>query len=189
MTPYAQYVSGARDARLTNLVGALSLAIVDHMRTANEDAAGMTAAAPAALVALHEFMDRGTVDQLHLVTGLTPSGAVRLVDRLVADGYVERKPGRDGRSVALALTPRGRRVARRVRRARSAAIEEMLVDLSAADRASLSRLIEKMVGTVVRSRLAGDEAAGGWLCRLCDFEACGRPMGRCPAQQTAAELI
>ena len=54
------------------------------------------------------------MDDLRNVLGLTPSGAVRLVDRLAADGYVERRAGADGRSLALRLTPAGSRVARRV---------------------------------------------------------------------------
>jgi MarR family transcriptional repressor of emrRAB len=184
-----EHVSGARDARLANLVGALSLAVVDRVREANEQAAGHTAAAPAALVALHEFMDRGTVDRLHKVTGLSPSGAVRLVDRLVADSYVERRPGPDGRSVALALTPRGRRVARRILQAREIAIRDVLVDLTEPERASLTRIAETLIATIVTTRLSEGGAAAGWLCRLCDFEACGRPRGECPAARTAADVL
>ena len=29
---------------------------------------------------------------------------------------------------------------------------------------------------------------GAWTCRLCDLDACGRPAGRCPAANAAAEL-
>jgi MarR family transcriptional repressor of emrRAB len=39
-------------------------------------------AAPAALVALHEFLCGASIDQLRQVVGLTPSGAVRLIDKL-----------------------------------------------------------------------------------------------------------
>ena len=49
-------------------------------------------------------------DMLRRIVGLSHPGAVRLVDKLVSDGLVERGPGRDGRQVALQLTKRGRRV-------------------------------------------------------------------------------
>lgn len=40
---------------------------------------------------------------------LSPSGVSRLVDRLVADGLLERQPcGADGRAVYAAITDRGR---------------------------------------------------------------------------------
>jgi hypothetical protein len=122
--------------------------------------------------------------------GLTPSGAVRLVDRLAAAGYVERRPGRDGRSVALVLTPSGRRAANKVVAARADAIGGALVELSDDERASLTRISEQLLSAVTTERLAiresSQEPGGGWLCRLCDFVACGRDQGLCPAATTAA---
>ena len=130
------------------------------------------------------------MDDLRRAVGLTPSGAVRLVDRLVAAGLVERRPGHDGRSVALVLTASGRRTARRVLAARAEALDRVLTELSQADRASLTRIAEKLLAALTRDRLAerqhGHEPSGGWLCRLCDFEACGREHGACPAARTAA---
>jgi MarR family transcriptional repressor of emrRAB len=92
--------------RTTNLFGALMLVAGDEIRRATEIAANHTDAAPAALVALHEFLGGRSIDDLRNAVGLTPSGAVRLVDRLVSAGYVERRPGSDRRAVALVLTPR-----------------------------------------------------------------------------------
>jgi MarR family transcriptional repressor of emrRAB len=182
-------VRGSTDRRLTNLVGALTLALTDRMREATEGAAGNAAAAPSALVALYEFLGHGSMDQLRRAVGLTPSGAVRLVDRLVQQGYAERQPGSDGRSVALVLTPRGRGAARRVLAARAAALESTLVALSPAERKSLTEISERLLGAVVRQRLAdreqGHDPSGGWLCRLCDVDACGRRQGACPAAKSA----
>lgn len=181
--------SGEGDARLTNLVAALAVALADRIREATETAAGHAAAGPAALAALGEFLDHPTLDRLRDVVGLTPSGAVRLVDRLAAQGYVERRPGPDGRSVAVVLTPSGHDVAARIRAARAAAVDEALAGLSPAERASLTGAVEKILGTVtedrLRTRQRGDVPPGGWLCRLCDFDACGRPRGACPVAETA----
>lgn len=180
---------GNGDARLANLVAALAVALADRIREATETAAGHAAAGPAALAALDEFLDHPNLDRVRDVIGLTSSGTVRLVDRLAAHGYVERRPGRDGRSVAVVLTAAGHEAAARIRAARAAAVDGALADLSPAERASLTRVVEKVLGTVtserLRARERGDVPPGGWLCRLCDFEACGRPRGACPVAETA----
>jgi DNA-binding MarR family transcriptional regulator len=180
----------ADDARDANLVAALSVAISDMLVAETDVAAGHGGAAPAALVALHEFAGGGTMDKLRDVLGLTPSGAVRLVDRLEHDGLVERRPGTDNRSVALALTAKGRRTAMRVRAARNGAVERLLAALSEADRVALRRaseaLIRAITGQRLEARRQGEPTATGWLCRLCDFAACGRPDGHCPAAASAA---
>src|SRR4051812_31662731 len=98
-------MDNAKADRTTNMFGALTLVAADAIRQATEQAANHTAAAPAALVALYEFLDGHSVDDLCQVVGLTPSGAVRLVDRLAADGHVERHTGADRRSVSVVLTP------------------------------------------------------------------------------------
>ena len=81
-----------------NVLGALSQVITDQSLAAIAGATGQSPTAAAALSALAEFLDRPTVDQLRKVLGLTPSGAVRLVDRLAGAGLVSRGPGTDGRS-------------------------------------------------------------------------------------------
>lgn len=178
----------SRDLRLINVLGALALAMADGIRTATQAAAGMTGAAPAALVALHEFLAGGTTEDLATATGLTHSGAVRLIDRLVDAGLVERRPGRDGRSLSIVLTATGRALSREVTVARRTAIEASLDGLNSDDRRALLVLVETLVTTVtvqrLRAREHGDEPAG-WLCRLCDFTSCGRPQGNCPAANAA----
>lgn len=91
----------ARD-RAANVLGALAGTVTDQMTAAMLAAADLPArgssSAVAALLAIDEFLDTPTVDQVRRVLGLTPSGAVRLIDRLEADGLVARGPGADGRS-------------------------------------------------------------------------------------------
>src|SRR5690242_6565649 len=108
--------------REANLVGAVALALVDAMRAAVEQAGGHGASGPAALVALDGLLAGASIDRLAWVCGLSHSGAVRLADRLEADGLLQRRTGADGRSVALALTASGRRSAARIRAQREAAI-------------------------------------------------------------------
>jgi MarR family transcriptional repressor of emrRAB len=186
---YARPVSESRDAHLINTLGALALAVADALREATERAAGMTGAAPAALIALHQFLGGRTTEDLAQATGLTHSGAVRLVDRLVDSGLVERRPGRDDRSLSIVLTAAGRALSKKITVARAAAIESTLVGLGSDDRRALAGLVESLVATITMQRLDARERGhvpAGWLCRMCDFESCGRPRRECPAAIAAA---
>ena len=177
------------EVRQANLLAVLALGIYDRVRQAEEDAAGYGSAAPAALVALHEFLGGASIDQLRQVVGLTPSGAVRLVDKLSHAGLVRRGPGPDGRSVALTLTRRGDEAARRILTGRREACETLLAGLSSGEREALTPLLERLLGQLTAARLAEREEAkapaGGWLCRLCEFSACRREMGECPVANAA----
>lgn len=178
------------DERLANVLGTFALALSDELEAATAQAAGHAGAGPAALVALSDLLGGRSVDDLRRAVGLTHSGGVRVVDRLVDDGLVERRPGPDGRSVALSLTPAGRRLAGQVGDARQAVLRRALDVLDDREQADLGALLDKLVGALVARRLearaAGAIPPGGWLCRLCDTVACGRPEGRCPAANAAA---
>lgn len=164
-----------------NVLGALSLVITDLTAQRVAAAAGQSVSAAAALSALHQFLDRPTLDQLRRVLGLTPSGAVRLVDRLADAGLVERGPGGDGRSRSVVLTTAGRQAAERIAAARVDLLAGVLDDLSPAERQDLHRLLGRIMFNVVRAK-----EGGPWICRLCDLDACGRPAGKCPAATAAA---
>ncbi len=166
-----------------NLLGAVSLAVVDRMSAAAEEAAEHGAAAPAALVALHEFLDSGTVAELAAVVGITLSGTVRLLDRLESAKLVRRRPGEDRRSVALTLTPAGRRTARRILEARGRLLHDLLAGLTADEQDALGRLNAKILTDLTR----GGEPPRR-TCRLCDAVACGHPTGRCPVTNAARAL-
>ena len=168
--------------RAANLLGALAHIVTDQTTDAVVAAGGQSDTAAAALSALHHFLDRPTLDTLRRVLGLTPSGAVRLVDRLAAAGHVTRGPGGDGRSRAVLLTDEGRRVAERITAARAGVLDAALADLSPAERDTLHQLLGRMMTTIVR----GKTDTTRWICRLCDLEACGRDEGRCPTANAAA---
>jgi DNA-binding MarR family transcriptional regulator len=180
-------------ARQDNLLATLALGINDRIRDAQEAAAGHGSAAPAALVALHEFLGGASIDQLRQVVGLTPSGAVRLIDKLCEAGLTKRGPGSDGRSRSVTLTRRGSHTARQIMEARRTVSETLLGGLSSAERENLMPLLERLLQELTAARLGERSGSapppGGWLCRLCDFSACGRDVGDCPvaslAEQTA----
>ena len=170
-----------------NALGALSLVVADRMTASVEAIAALGPSAPAALAALHEFLDGGSATQLSSVLGLTHSGTVRLVDRLGAEGLVERVPAQDGRAVSVVLTRSGRRMALRIRQARETSLTSALSALTSDEVDNLASALDTLLAAVTLAR-AGERSAHAhspdrpqpWLCRLCDFAACGRSDGICP---------
>ena len=175
-----------RDA---NILGALALIITDQTEAAIVTAAGHSASAAAALSALHQLLPQATVDTMRRVLGLTPSGAVRLVDRLADSGHVTRGPGPDGRSRSVRLTREGRRAARRVAQARADVVSKALTGLSTDERATLTGLLERVLAALVTEKVTTAPGAGGWTCRLCDAQACGRTDDQCPAASAARAAL
>ena len=156
------------DRRQRNWLGALAMAVADVERAAAEKAAGQTGAAPAALVALTEFGGE-PITSFASMLGVSESGAVRLFERLAGAGLVRRTAGRDGRTLAVDLTPKGRRTAQRVLEARAAAVEAILEALDSTEREQLAPLVSKMLASL---RSGGVDPRT--VCRLCDYEVLHR---------------
>jgi MarR family transcriptional regulator, negative regulator of the multidrug operon emrRAB len=155
------------DARTSNLLGALAMGVSDAVRDAAERQTARSGETPAALVALGHVAGL-TIDTLSKVLGLSHAGTVRLVDRLAADGLVERRPGEhDGRTVALHLTRSGRERRRQVLAERRAAIDGVLAPLSGAERTRLTQLLEKLL-----TALPHDPLHAFSICRLCEDSVC-----------------
>ncbi len=154
-------------ARCANLLGAASLAIGGAIRDAVERESGFGGALPAALVTLDAYPGH-SVEQLRTALGLSQPGAVRLVDRLEAEGWAERRP-REGRGLALSLTPAGRRVVERMLAAREDALTAMLAPLTPGERTELMGMLEKLLAAQTHDRAALEH-----LCRLCRRAVCER---------------
>jgi DNA-binding MarR family transcriptional regulator len=165
-----------------NLLGALSLSLHDRTSTAIAEATGQTETGAATLSALDQFLDQPTIGTLDQVVGLSPSGAVRLIDRLEAEGHLKRAPGSDGRSRSVSLTRSGRAAAARVTHARAEVLEGLLAGFSEDDRRKLDELLSRLLVQLMRG-----PGARRWMCRLCDTRACGRDAGACPVANAARE--
>lgn len=175
----SQVTSVRMDSRyLGNLLAALALAMEDEIERATEEAGAYGASAPAALVTL--LAEPGiSIEQLRNALSLTHSGGVRLVDRLAADGHLERVPG-FGRQVALELTASGRRLAEQILEARAQVLDRALEPLDGSQRRRLAALLEPMLRGLVDS-----EARSWQICRMCDTGAC--PSERCPVEAELRE--
>ena len=161
-----------RDA---NLLAALALGISDRIRETIESDAEHGAMASAALNTIG-FFPHESIDVLSKTLKLSHSGTVRLVDRLAGEGLVERKKGKDRRSVVLSLTRSGNRAFDELRRKRRQAVGEVITVLSANERMQMTRLAEKLL-----QQLTVDRASGDFICRLCEVDSC--PQDRCPVHR------
>ena len=174
---------------VTNTLGALALVLADRMNSAAGLVVTQGPSASAVLVALHEFVEGGSMNNLRAVLGLTHSGAVRLVDRLEEDGLVKRGAANDARAVSLRLTRRGRAAAVQILRAREATLQDALTDLTDAELLALGRTLDKLLATITivrqKERVAETANPPAWLCRLCDSAACGRDEGKCPVAKAS----
>ncbi len=167
------------EERTANLLGALTIALADALREATEAAAGHGGAGPAALTTAAQIPG-ATVGSLGQHVGLSQPAGVRVVDRLAAEGLVEREHGRDGREVVVAVTEAGTERAARVLAARMRVLEEALAILSAEDRERLESLLEQML-----QHITVDIPHACLICRLCEVPAC--PQDRCPVTLGARE--
>jgi DNA-binding MarR family transcriptional regulator len=181
-------VGNSNDERLSNLLAVTATGLSDAVTQAMNAAAGLDGTAPVALVSLLDFAPGWSIHQLSQVWGLTHSGAVRLVDRLADAGYVRRRAGLDARARSITLTRSGRAAALRVRSARATVTRQAYAGLTTDQREQLTALCEQLVRELTsqrrEQRASGNPPTDGALCRSCDFAACERPRGRCPAQRS-----
>ena len=162
--------------RLAQLLGVLSLAATDRFRSAVEASLGRAGAHAGALVHLGAYPGE-SIQGLAGVLGVSHPAAVKIADRLAADGLLERRPGPDRRTVALHLSAKGRRAAARVLSRRAGELTDVLSGLAPAEREALEPLLEKLV-----AGLARDRPAAVAVCRLCDRAVCCGGARGCPMQ-------
>lgn len=162
------------------MLGALSTSLADLVRTRADAVAGHSGATASALTYLVQEPGIG-INQLMDPLGLTQSATVRLVDRLSADGLVERAVGGNGRSVAVSLTTRGQKVARDILAARRRVVGTCLAGLGDDELTHLAGLVEKMLSAITTGKAHSER-----MCRMCDLDAC--PVASCPVTITCEQI-
>lgn len=161
-----------------NMLGAYVVAVADRLRQETEEVIGHTGGAAAALVTIAQFPDR-TVEFLRQAIGLSHPAAVRVVDRLVEQGLVVRRPAGRGPAVALTATEQGQRRARELLDRRARVLADALPELTDTEAAALTTILEKAL-----AHLAA--APRTTTCRLCDQCVCRE--ADCPVVRRQAEL-
>ena len=163
--------------RTANLLGALATEIADRLDRQMRQHPSGTDSSTAALNVLGWY-DGCSNAALARALKLSHTAAVRLADKLEAEGLVETRPGVDRRMVALHLTAAGRDRARLVLQDRGAALGELVGRLDPEQQGQLAAIAE----TLLRG-LTASVAQAEHICRLCDDAAC--PQESCPVHQTA----
>jgi len=172
-------VTGSENRRLQTLVGALVTALSDSLTASADQVAGHTGATAAALTYLtHE--PGLSIDRLKGPLGLSQSATVRLVDRLAADGLVQRQPGQDARSVAVYLTGTGAQAAHSILERRGALLSAALAPLGEQERTELTEALEKML-----QHITADVVHARRICRFCERPVC--PNELCPVAIAARD--
>lgn len=152
--------------RTANLLGVVGLAVADRIEESARAILSHAGETPAAVVVIGYGLGPSN-DQLRRILGLSHPGSVRLVDRLVADGLVERRQGRDKRAIALYLTEHGVSLRGDLLRGRLAAIRPFLMTLTEPEQDTLGSLLHKLLSSM---ETTDQERCN--LCRLCDDRAC-----------------
>jgi DNA-binding MarR family transcriptional regulator len=152
--------------RTTNLLGAVGLAVADRIESAARGILSHAGETPAAMVVIGYGLGPSN-DQLRRILGLSHPGTVRLVDRLVADGLVERRQGRDKRAIALHLTGQGKVLREELLLGRLAAIRPLLAPLADEEQNTFAALLHKILASMETT-----DAERCTLCRLCDNRVC-----------------
>lgn len=150
----------------SNLLGVVGLNVAERIDVAARDVLQFAGETAAALVVIGYDLGPSN-DELRRILRLSHSGTVRLVDRLVEEGLVERRAGRDGREVALYITRRGRTLREKVLTSRIAAIRPLLEPLTQAEQKTLITLLQKMLSSQETTDMERRS-----LCRLCDDRVC-----------------
>lgn len=152
--------------RTANLLGVVGLAVADRIEATAREILNHAGETPAALVVIGYGFGPSN-EQLRRILGLSHPGSVRLVDRLVADGLVERRAGRDKRAIALHLTVTGFALREELLCGRLAAIRPFLLPLTEAEQGALGALLHKMLASMDTT-----DQERCTLCRLCDDRVC-----------------
>ena len=149
-----------------NLLGVVGLAVSARIEESASHILKHAGETPAAVIVIGYGLGPSN-EQLRSILGLSHPGCVRLVDRLVADDVVERRKGRDKRTISLYLTDRGKRVREDLLVGRLASLRSLLAPLTETDQERLAALLYKLLASMETTDLERRN-----LCRLCDDRAC-----------------
>jgi DNA-binding MarR family transcriptional regulator len=143
-------VSVVDSVELANRLRPVLLMLNRHLRR-EAHAEGITGGQAALLAQIRNYPQLG-VRELAAREGISAPSMTRYLDRLEkADLIVRSRSPEDGRRIRLALTPKGVRVLRSVRRRRTAWLAERLEGLGPAEQRAVAEAIEPL------ERLLGED--------------------------------
>jgi DNA-binding MarR family transcriptional regulator len=137
----------------TELAARLRLAVARTARRLRQEAGDELSPSLSAALASVDRHGPLTPSELAAREQIQRPTATRIVDRLVAEGLVERTPDPDDRrSLRIATTSRGRATLRAARHRKTAFLARALADLGPEDRATLERAAVLLEGLLEERR-------------------------------------
>lgn len=173
-------IVGDSAARTGNLLETYARSLTHRVDAAITAEFGIRGAAASVLVAVLNWAEGRSLEELRLPLGVTQPAVTRIVDRLVADGLItrSRRPD-DRREWVIGLTPDGRAQATALVEVRQAIVADDIAHLDPKLRRTLTTVLEDLLGNLTTGRISARS-----LCRFCDAHVCGHPVG-CPVTAAA----
>jgi MarR family transcriptional regulator, negative regulator of the multidrug operon emrRAB len=167
-------------ARTGNLLETYSRSLTRRVDAALTNDLGVRGAAAAVLVAVLNWAEGKSLEELRTPLGITQPAATRIVDRLVADGLVtrSRRPD-DRREWVLGLSAAGRRRATQLVATRQSIVDQDVAALPDDARRALTDVLEILLTGLTTGRVSARS-----ICQFCDANVCGHPVG-CPVTAAA----
>ncbi len=161
---------------LENQIATLGTLIHDAMLEGFDDLS------PRAAAILLTLLNRGalTISTIAEIAGITQPTATRIVDGLERTSLVKRK-ARDGRTVAVSLTARGSKTARRLQKSRTDTARKVTAALDRDEHGAFAAMIDKILFQATTGRRFARTT-----CRYCDHDACHGDA--CPINRRATEI-
>ena len=161
---------------LSNLIGTFATSVSNDIEKQIAELGGRSLSHEAALVTIYNHPNE-TIDVLSKVLGLTHSGAVRLINTLEKEAFVERqKSAKDARSVVLCVTDKGCKRVELILKNRETATSKILNNFNAEQKQSFLSLIEIALGSLTSAQIEARK-----ICKLCNEGVC-RKLG-CPVEK------
>jgi MarR family transcriptional regulator, negative regulator of the multidrug operon emrRAB len=164
--------------RTANLLGALAGEVANRLDRQLKTHPNQTNSSAAALNVI-AYYEGCTNARLARALRLSHPAAVRLVDKLEAQGLAESRDAADGRAVSLYLTDAGKAQAHTVLEERCVTLSGLIGVLSREEQAQLAHCLEKLLANLIETPDHAD-----YICRLCDDIAC--PPKQCPVHLAAS---
>ena len=164
---------------ISNLVGAFATMASNEIEKEISDLGGRSLSHETALVVIHNHPNE-TIDILSRVLSLTHSGAVRLINTLESEGFVQRhKSAKDARSVVLSVTSAGRARVQSILNSREKITLKLLESFDEIQQQNFLNLLEIAMGNLTSEKIKALQ-----ICKLCNEGAC-RKQG-CPVEKSVS---
>jgi MarR family transcriptional regulator, negative regulator of the multidrug operon emrRAB len=167
---------GDADAALSNVLGAISLAITERILGDHAIAAlppPLDHHSACAALSLVRWMPSVAMPDLSRYLELSQAATVRVVQRLEAAELLRTQRDRGDRRLRLYPTDAGRAALEQIDQLRAHVLDEVVAGLQPAQRANLLPLLR-----AIAAQLPDSQAQAMHVCRLCQWQACGK--GQCP---------